>query len=312
MLLHYAVSHLSHYCWRLLSLTWSLHVLWGPAPATSPRSKTGCATPLQWCLQDQDKSPPQLCWHLGWLCSASARSSSSSPMSDGEDGPVSRAGHSRCRSGLGSRQHCCRVLCSSQAPSQPRHPDIAVTFIIRRCMQTENTIDELIYFRLLLMTFHDFHNSASLHHSWVMRSSVTQGNKWSFPSAYCISPFITFLLPTFKVLSPSILFYSGITFRCRDVYESGQNGSVQLGFTGGRAMLTHRYKGHFFSKPSDHVRALQPNYASAQARVFALNKAQCFLLTTSLTHLRNKVCHRNAKKYHTNHWCKGLEKMFEG
>lgn len=133
-----------------------------------------------------------------------------------------------------------------QAPSQPHRPNTLVTFTTEWQTQTENTIEQLIYFHLLLMTFHDFHNSASLRHSWVMRSSVTQGNKWSFPSAYCISPFITFLLPTFKVLSPSILFYSGITFRCRDVYESSQTGSVQLGFTGRRAMLTHRHKRHFF------------------------------------------------------------------
>lgn len=129
-----------------------------------------------------------------------------------------------------------------------------------------------------MITSHDFHNSASLRHSWVMRSSVTPGNKWSFPSAYCISPFITFLLPTFKVLSPSILFYSGITFRCRDVYESGQNGSVQLGFTRGRAMLTHRYKCHFFPSHQTTSEPLQPNYASAQDLVFVLNKVQCFLL----------------------------------
>lgn len=30
---------------------------------------------------------------------------------------------------VGSQQHCCGVLCSSWAPSQPRHPNITVTFI---------------------------------------------------------------------------------------------------------------------------------------------------------------------------------------
>lgn len=85
-----------------------------------------------------------------------------------------------------------------------------------------------------------------------MGSPVTQGNKWSFPSAFCISPFITFLWPTFKILSPSILFYSGVTFRCRDVYDSGQNISVQLGFTG-EELWSPTGTRAAFSTPSDHV-----------------------------------------------------------
>lgn len=101
-----------------------------------------------------------------------------------------------------------------------------------------------------------------------------------FPISLLYIPFITFLLPTFKVLSPSILFYSGITFRCRDVYESGQSGSLQLGFTAGGVMLLHRHKHHhFFMAHQTLSKSPEPNCARAQGQLLALTEEQCFLQT---------------------------------
>lgn len=148
-----------------------------------------------------------------------------------------------------------------------------------------------------------------------MGSSVTQGNKWSFPSAFCISPFITFLWPTFKVLSPSILFYSGVTFRCRDIYELCTRIRPKhfggVGFHWRGVMVTYRYKGYFFHTIRLCLSLYNEIMPMLRAPLFLLNEVQWFFTANSpQDHLWNKLIHRNNKMHNTNYWFKGLE-MFE-